>query len=483
MNTHLNFIGNRWIASQSGKLFDNENPAHKGTMLARFQASSAEDILAAVNGAAQGFQTWKQVPLAERQAKVRRFLELLGAAREELARIVTEENGKTLGEARGEVDSALVEGNYHLHQVSALTGHTLPLGDGDITGWVQYEPLGVIGIISPWNYPVNVMCRKTLPALLTGNTVVFKPASFTPWSGVFMAGLFERAGFPSGVFNCVTGPGSALGNALIDDARVRAVSFTGSTEVGKKIQARAVQNLTRTQLELGGKNALIVMADADQPLALDAIMRAGFGCAGQWCTSTSRVLIQRSIYRSFADQLTAKAEQVVLGDPLDEKTGMGPVAGPDQYANIGRAIDLARQEGARMATGGRLTGTLGDQGYFIRPTIFLDVTPAMTLFREEVFGPVLALTPFNTLDEALRLANDSPYGLSSGIFTKDLAAARRYIREVRTGMVHVNIHTGFKDPSLPFGGWKESGFGLPENSRTGLEFFLDRKAVYLRGLA
>lgn len=482
MKTHLNYINNRWTKSRSGALFDDENPAHKGTVLGRFQASNAEDILAAVSAASDGFQDWKQVPLAERQATVQRFLELLGAAREELARIVTEENGKTLAEARGEVDSASVEGNYHLHQVSALTGHTLPPGAGDITGWEQYEPLGVIGIISPWNYPVNVMCRKTLPALLTGNTVVFKPASFTPWSGVFMAGLFERACFPAGAFNCVTGPGSALGNALIDDARVRAISFTGSTEVGKKIQARAVQNLTRTQLELGGKNALIVMADADQPLALDAILRAGFGCAGQWCTSTSRVLIQRSIYRSFADQLVAKAENLVLGDPLDEKTGMGPVAGPDQYTNICRAIDRARQEGARMATGGRLTGTLGEQGYFIRPTVFLDVTPTMTLFREEVFGPVLALTPFETLEDALRLANDSPYGLSSGIFTKDLAMAQRYIREMRTGLVHVNTHTGFKDPSLPFGGWKESGFGLPENSRTGLEFFLDHKAVYMRGL-
>lgn len=480
MKTHLNFIGNRWIASQSGELFGDENPAHKGTMLGRFQSSTAEDIPAAVNAAAEGFQVWKQVPLKERKTAVQRFLELLSASRKELAGIVTGENGKTIREAQGEIDSALVEGNYHLHQVSALTGHTLPLGAGDITGWVQYEPLGVIGVISPWNYPVNVMCRKTLPALLTGNTVVFKPASFTPWSGVFMTGLFERSGVPAGGINCVTGQGSALGNALIDDARVRAVSFTGSTEVGKKIQARAAKNLTRTQLELGGKNAVIVMADADQALALDAIMRAGFGCAGQWCTSTSRVLIQRSIYRDFADQLAAKAGAMTVGDPLDEKTDIGPVAGPDQYAAICRAIDLAIQEGARLATVRSLPGDLGNEGYFIRPTVFLDVSPAMTLFREEVFGPVLALTPFDTLDEALSLANDSRYGLSSSIFTADLKTARKYIREMQTGMVHVNIHTGFKDPSLPFGGWKESGFGLPENSRTGLEFFLDRKAVYLR---
>lgn len=480
MNTHYNYIGNRWSACQDGALFDDENPAHKGTVIGRFQASGAHDIQAAVDAAAAGFTAWRQTALEERQSKVGRFLELLQTAREELARIVTQENGKTINEARGEVDSALAEGAYHLRQVSALTGTTMPLGAGDITGWEQLEPLGVIGVISPWNYPVNVMCRKTLPALLTGNAVVFKPASFTPWSGVFMAGLFERAGFPSGTFNCLTGSGSALGNALIDDSRVRAISFTGSTEVGRKIQARAVKNMTRTQLELGGKNALIVMADADQSLALDAILRAGFGCAGQWCTSTSRVLIQRGIYQTFSAQLAARAEAIRLGDPLDERTGMGPVAGPDQFTNITRAIDLAREEGGKMATGGRLSDALGEQGYFIRPTVFLDVTPSMALFREEVFGPVLALTPFETLEDALRLANDSPYGLSSGIFTRDLATARRYIREIRAGMAHVNIHTGFKDPSLPFGGWKESGFGLPENSRTGLEFYLERKAVYMR---
>jgi len=345
---------------------------------------------------------------------------------------------------------------------------------------VQYHPIGVVGIISPWNYPMNVMCRKTLPALLTGNTVVFKPATFTPWSAIFMTQLFEEAGFPAGVFNCITGLGSAVGNALVDDPRVRAISFTGSTAIGKKIQERVAKNLTRTQLELGGKNALIVMNDADLNAAVDAAMTAGFACAGQWCTSTSRVLLQKEIHDKFLDLLGTRCEKMVVGDPLDEKTNMGPVAGPDQFKSISKAIDQAKSEGSRLLTGGVATGELGERGYFIRPTVFADVSPDMTAFREEIFGPVLAITKFDTFDQALQLANDSIYALSSSIYTKDIDSAHKYIDGIEAGLAHVNVHSGLKLPALPFGGWKESGFGLPENSQTGLEFFVDRKAVYIK---
>jgi acyl-CoA reductase-like NAD-dependent aldehyde dehydrogenase len=292
--------------------------------------------------------------------------------------------------------------------------------------------------------------------------------------------LFEEAGFPAGVFNCVTGLGSAVGNAIVDDPRVRAISFTGSTEIGKKIQERVAKNLTRTQLELGGKNALIVMNDADLNAAVEAAMTAGFACAGQWCTSTSRVLLQKEIHDRFLDMLATRSEQMVVGDPLDEKTAMGPVAGPDQYKNISKAIDQAKSEGSRLVTGGVATGELGERGYFIRPTVFADVSPEMSAFREEIFGPVLAISKFDTFDQAMQLANDSCYALSSGIFTKDIDAAQKYLAEIEAGLAHVNIHTGFKLPALPFGGWKESGFGLPENSETGLEFFVDRKAVYIK---
>jgi aldehyde dehydrogenase (NAD+) len=260
------FIDGRWRSSGTGQTFEDENPAFRGTNLGLFQSSGPEDIDQAIGAAEIAFRTWRSTPVPERQQYVSRFLELLKASREELARIVTLENGKTIRESRAEVDSALVEGSYHLNQVSAFYGHTGPGAFRDITAWVQYQPLGVVGVISPWNFPMNVMCRKTLPALLTGNTVVFKPASFTPWSAVFMSTLFERAGLPGGVFNCVTGSGGSIGNRLVEDPRVRAISFTGSTEVGRKIQIKAAANLTRTQLELGGKNALIVLAGARPPV-------------------------------------------------------------------------------------------------------------------------------------------------------------------------------------------------------------------------
>jgi len=477
--TFTNFVGGRWVPSRTGETFENENPAVKGSNLGLFQSSGPDDIDEAIAVADAAFRAWRRTPLTERQQHVSAFLGLLKTSREELARIVTLENGKTLRESRAEVDSALVEGHYHLTQVSTFYGHTGPGAFRDITTWMQYQPLGVVGVISPWNFPMNVMCRKTLPALLTGNTVVFKPASFTPWSGVFMAGLFERAGLPPGVFNCVTGAGSSVGNRIVEDPRVRAISFTGSTEVGRKIQAQAARHLTRTQLELGGKNALIVMADADLDASLDAAVTAGFSNAGQWCTSTSRVLLQRSIAGSFLEKLVARCEKMTVADGTLETTDMGPVAGPQQYRDIRNAMCRAQTDGARMVAGG--DAGMPPDGYFIRPTVFTGVRCDMELFREEIFGPVLAVSEFDSLDEALNVANDSIYGLSSAIYTKDVRAARQYIDGIEAGLAHVNVHTGYKEPSMPFGGVKQSGAGLPENSDSGLEAFVSRKAVYLRG--
>lgn len=479
VETYLNYIANEWKPSRSGATFEDENPAQRGSNLGHFQSSTAQDVDDAIGAAAEAFPRWRRTPLTERQQIVGEFLRLLKEARNELARIVTLENGKTIRESRGEVDSALLEGNYHLQQVSAFYGHTGPGSFREITTWVQYQPLGVVGVISPWNFPMNVMCRKTLPALLTGNTVVFKPASFTPWSGIFMAKLFERAGLPAGVFNCITGLGSSIGNVIVRDPRVRAISFTGSTEVGKIIQARAAANLTRTQLELGGKNALIVMDDADINQAADAAMTAGFACAGQWCTSTSRILVHHTIAPQFISLLTSRCEKMEVSDGLHESTDMGPVAGPQQYHDIRAAIDKAKVDGAELVTGGPTPNE--ESGYFIRPTVFACVDPHMAVFQEEIFGPVLAVTEFETLDEALTLANNSIYGLSSSIFTRDLGNAKTYIDGIEAGLAHVNIQTGYKEPSLPFGGVKQSGAGLPENSESGLEFFVDRKAVYLKG--
>jgi alpha-ketoglutaric semialdehyde dehydrogenase len=477
--THSNFIGGRWTSSRGGATFGDENPATRSSDLGAFQSSTADDVREAIDAAADAFRSWRRTSVADRQRYVAQFLNLLNTSREEIARIVTLENGKTIRESRAEVDSALVEGGYHLQQTAGFFDSAGQKRTRELTTWVKLEPIGVVGIISPWNFPMNVMCRKTLPALLTGNTVVFKPATFTPWSGIFMAALFERAGLPPGVFNCVTGSGSSIGDVIVSDPRVRAVSFTGSTAVGKKIQARAAANLTRTQLELGGKNALIVMDDADLALGLDAAITAGFSNAGQWCTSTSRLLLHRKIAAPFLDALVRRADSMAVGDGLSESTDMGPVAGPQQHADVCAAIRQAAADGARIAAGGDASSLPAD-GYFVRPTVLTRVAPEMAAFRDEIFGPVLAVCEFASLDEALALANDSIYGLSSAIYTTSAATAAAYIDGIEAGLAHVNVHTGHKEPSLPFGGVKQSGAGLPENSETGLEFFVDRKAIYER---
>ncbi len=478
-----NFIDGCWAPSRSGLTFENENPTSRGSCLGFFQSSQPEDVARAISAAAAAFPDWRRTPLHGRQQVIAEFLRLLRESREEIARIVTLENGKTIRESRAEVDSALAEGDYHLNQIAGFYASTPPASFGPIVTRVEYQPLGVVGLISPWNFPMNVMCRKALPALLTGNTVVFKPASFTPWSGVFMASLFERAGVPPGVFNCVTGLGSSIGNALVQDPRVRAISFTGSTDVGKKIQVMSAANLTRTQLELGGKNALIVMNDGDIGEAVEAAVTAGFSNAGQWCTSTSRVLLHRDIAKPFLDKLVSRCETMIVGDGLLETTDMGPVAGPQQYESVCAAIRKALAEGARAVAGadGATSTSNAPEGYFVRPTVFTGVTAEMAVFRDEIFGPVLAVCEFGSIDEALSIANDSIYGLSSAIFTKNPATAATFIDGIEAGLAHVNVHTGYKEPSMPFGGFKQSGAGLPENSETGLEFFVDRKAVYVRG--
>jgi aldehyde dehydrogenase (NAD+) len=475
--TFKNFVNGEWKSSRDEATFPNENPAKRGSNLGFFQSSTHDDASEAIAVAENAFRSWRRTPLPTRQHYIAEFLRLLKESREELARIVTLENGKTIREARAEVDSALIEGTYHLNQVAAFHGHTGPGAFRDIATWVEYQPLGVVGVISPWNFPMNVMSRKAIPALLTGNAVVFKPATFTPWSGIFMTQLFERAELPAGVFNCVTGLGSSIGNVIVEDPRIRAITFTGSTEVGKKIMVKGSANLTRMQLELGGKNAIIVMDDANIGEALNATITAGFSNAGQWCTSTSRVLLHDYIAELFLDGLRARCESMSVGDGLSETVDMGPVAGPQQFEDISKAIHLAQREGARMITGGTSEDA---RGYFIRPTVFTDVKTDMRLFRDEIFGPVLAVCQIGSLDEALELANNSIYGLSSAIFTKDLANAKKYIECIEAGLAHVNVHTGYKEPSMPFGGIKQSGAGLPENSRSGLEFFVDQKAVYVR---
>jgi aldehyde dehydrogenase (NAD+) len=374
----------------------------------------------------------------------------------------------------------MLEGKHALRKYATLTDAASEIKFSSGFGMTMTCPLGVVVIISPWNYPVNVMCRKALPAIISGNTVVFKPATFTPWSGIFMAELFDKSGIPGGVFNCVTGKGGALGERLVSHPDVKAVSFTGSTEVGRKINTAAAKNFTRTQLELGGKNALIVDSDADLAKAAEAAIAAGYGCSGQWCTSTSRILLHRNVKEKFTDILLDKVRKIRVGNSIDPESDMGPVAGETQYNNTMKYIEVAKSEGAELLFGGDFRDDKKySLGYFIPPTLFAEVTESMTIFREEIFGPVIGITEYSDFNEAIKLMNASCYGLSSSIFTNNLSRAMEYAKRAETGLVHVNIHTGYKEPCLPFGGWKESGNGNPENGDEGIEFFTEKKAIYI----
>ena len=477
IDTYQNFIGNQWVSSSDGSTFADEDPSLRGSTLALFPSSTVQDIAKAIDVADAAFKSWKRTAVEERQRHATRFLDLLEGATDALASIVARENGKTVREARAEIHSALSEGRHHVAQVSRFYGQSLPAGTQGCIGWEQFHPLGVVAIISPWNFPMNVMCRKALPALLTGNTIVFKPATFTPWSGVTMAKLFESAGFPEGVFNCVAGLGSTIGNALVDDPRVKAISFTGSTYVGKKIHERAAKNLTRTQLELGGKNALIIMPDADLTAAVNAAITAGFACAGQWCTSTSRVLVHRDVHREVCDRLAARCEQMRVGDPEDEKTDMGPVAGTDQFTSISKAIETGLSEGARMLTGGPGKGDL-ERGYFIRPTVFDNVVPDHTIFREEIFGPVLAVIPAKDFDDALRIANGTEFGLTGAVYSKNPQKIARAAEEFHVDNLYLNRKcTGAMVGAHPFGGFNMSGTASQAGRQDYLLMFLQGQAT------
>jgi aldehyde dehydrogenase (NAD+) len=353
----------------------------------------------------------------------------------------------------------------------------MPSERADVMAYVTRRPLGVVSAILPFNFPFNVPARKCVPALMAGNTVVMKPSSLTPRSSCAFVRLLVDAGVPPGVINSVTGDGDSVGDEFVRNPLIRAISFTGSTPVGMGIQRAAAETLARTQLEMGGKNAAIVLSDADLGLAADAVVGAAFACAGQWCTSTSRALVERRVFTAFAEAVRERVARIRVGAGRDPASTMGPVCGEGRLEAVLAHIRRAREEGARLACGGE---RLGERGCFIAPTVFTEVRPDMRLAREEVFGPVLALIPVDGFDEAMAIAEDVEYGLSSSIFTASLDRAFHYAERSEVGLAHVNLGTAHKEPQLPFGGVKRSGCGLPEAGASGIEFFTRHQTVYLR---
>ena len=476
-----NLIGADWQPAQNNNTFEQRNPASLSKVTGVFADSSVADIDGAIGAAAAAFAHWRALSPQTRKRYLDQALQQMIARRDEVALAITHENGKSLREAAAEVESAIKEMDYQIGEGIRLCGQTVPV---EVEGTLAYSTRvarGPVGIITPWNFPFNVPCRKCTPALMAGNTVVFKPASLTPRSGILFAEILAGSGLPPGVFNCVTGSGSKVGAAIVKDPRIKAISFTGSTAVGKSIQAQAAALLTPTQLELGGKNPAIVMPDADLDVAVAQIIKGAFACSGQWCTSTSRVIVLEQIADEVTDRLVAAIEQLNVAVGTDSRCDIGPVCGATQKQDILQYVEQGRIQGARLRTGGTaLTGTDYDDGCFVAPTLFDQVTREMIIAREEIFGPVLVVIAVKSFEEAVTVANDVAFGLSSSIFTRDLEAALTFMERSEVGLAHVNLMSALKEPQLPFGGIKDSGAGPPEAGSDGIEFFTEHKVCYVR---
>ena len=476
-----NFIGGEWRSAASGRVFEQRNPARLDEITGTFADSAQPDVDAAVAAAQAAFPAWRALSPLTRKGYLDKALRAMSERRDEIAAVITRENGKALREAKSEVDSAIKEMDYQIAEGVRLCGQTVPVEVGGTLAYSTREALGPVAIVTPWNFPFNVPCRKGTPALMGGNTLVLKPASLTPRAGLLFTELLAASGMPPGVVNCVTGGGGTVGTSLVGDPRIKAISFTGSTAVGKSIQLVAARNLTPTQLELGGKNPAIVLPDANLELAVAEIIKGAFACSGQWCTSTSRVIVLEETAAELTARLVAAAGALTVGDGAVESSGMGPVCGDKQKADILGYIAKGRAEGARLLLGGAaLEGRGYDGGCFIAPTIFDRVTPDMLVAREEIFGPVLVIIVVRSFDEAVAVANGVAYGLSSSIFTNDLQRALTYMERAEVGLAHVNLMTALKEPQLAFGGVKESGAGLPEAGSSGIEFFTHHKVCYVK---
>ena len=475
-----NYVDGNWLAAKSGKVFENRNPADRDDLIGLFPASGAEDVEAAVRAAKSAFSTWRLVPAPKRGELLYRVGELLRKYKEEIARGMTREMGKVIQETRGDVQEGIDTAFYAAGEGRRLFGQTTPAELPNKFAMSVRMPIGVCALITPWNFPMAIPTWKMFPALLCGNTVVLKPAEDTPMTAARLVEILVEAGIPKGVVNLVQGRGEDVGATLVRHPDVQLVSFTGSAAVGRDIASVCGQNLTRVSLELGGKNAQIVLDDGDLDLALEGALWGAFGTTGQRCTATSRLIVHRQIARELTERLKTRAEKLKIGNGLDETVDMGPLINAPAREKVLGYIDIGKREGARLVTGGSIheSGACAN-GYFFQPTIFDQVKPSMRIAQEEIFGPVLSIIEIETLEEAIAVLNGTPYGLSSSIYTQDVARAFRAMRDIEAGITYVNGPTIGAEVHLPFGGVKNTGNGHREAGTTVYDIFSEWKSIYV----
>jgi len=475
---YRNCIAGEWTRCASGRTFDNLNPADTRDIVGRFQASSAEDARAAVAAAAAGFDAWRATPISKRAKVLQTAADYLEKNAERFAEELTREEGKSVALARDEVLRSAQTLRFYAVEAQSFSGETFPQDDPEMLVYSAREPLGVVSVITPWNFPISIPARKIAPALVTGNTVVFKPSSDAPLIGLRLAESLLHGGLPKGALNFITGSAAEVGPVITAAPEVRAISFTGSTAAGEQIH-RGAALTTRTQMELGGKNPLIVMDDADLDRAVDLAIKGGLSLTGQACTGTSRLLVHSSVKSAFTDKLIAKIKNLKVGSGMDPKNEIGPLATKKQLETVLRYVDIGKREAKHVCGGERLKGEAYDHGYYVSPAVFTDVSQAMRIAREEIFGPVLAIVEISSYEDAIAKANDTEYGLSAAIATRNPRHMHRFAREIQAGTVKINRTTTGNLVNAPFGGLKRSSTStFRESGRAGLEFYTQIKTVY-----
>jgi aldehyde dehydrogenase (NAD+) len=478
-----NFINGRWVESRSTRIFERRNPANLDEVVGTAPLSTREETREAIAAARAAFPAWRDTPAPVRGRVIARAALLMEQQKEDLARLLTREEGKALKDSLGEVQKSINIVEFMAGEARRIGGETLPSELPKNFAYTLKQPLGVVAAITPWNFPVSIPAWKIAPALVAGNTVVFKPAELTAQTGARVVEIFEKAGAPPGVLNMVVGAGAEVGDEFVRDPHVRAVSFTGSTEVGSSIYAQGARGMKKCQCEMGGKNPVVVLADADLPLAVESCAFGAFASTGQRCTATSRVIVEERVADEFVRQLVERASRLKTGNGLDPGVDLGPAVDEAQFQQDLRYIEIGKKEAKLLLGGSRLSGSAGgtnyDRGYFVLPTVFDHVAPTSVIAQDEIFGPVLSVIRVHDFDEALRVANSVRYGLSSSIYTNDAAKIFEFIDRIETGITHVNSPTVGGEAQLPFGGMKATGIGLREMGRVAVDFYTELKTVYI----